>query len=96
MDMGSWRRQDDDYSSASSSSSEDEDGDGKGDEDDSCASDDDHSDDDHSVEAAVPMIKVEDIDADVLALAEFLGMERLLLAVKVRWYHNRTWTRPRR
>ena len=33
-------------------------------------------------------IKVEDIDTDVLALAEFLGIERLLLAVKVRWYHN--------
>lgn len=34
------------------------------------------------------MIKVEDIDTDVLALAEFLGVEALLLAVKVRWYHN--------
>jgi len=34
------------------------------------------------------MIKIEDIDTDVLALAEFLGVERLLLAVKVRWYHN--------
>jgi len=34
------------------------------------------------------MIKVKDIDTNVLALAEFLGMERLLLAVKVRWYCN--------
>ena len=34
------------------------------------------------------MIKVDDIDESVLALAEFLGVERLLLAVKVRWYHN--------
>jgi len=33
-------------------------------------------------------IKVDDIDTDVLALAEFLGAERLLLAVKVRWYCN--------
>ena len=33
-------------------------------------------------------IKVDDIDTDVLSLAEFLGMERLLLAVKVRWYCN--------
>ena len=34
------------------------------------------------------MIKVKDVDTNVLALAEFLGMERLLLAVKVRWYCN--------
>lgn len=34
------------------------------------------------------MIKVEDIDTDVLALAEFLGIERLLLAAKIRWYYN--------
>mmetsp|Transcript_37669 Transcript_37669/g.90809 ORF Transcript_37669/g.90809 Transcript_37669/m.90809 type:complete len:403 (-) Transcript_37669:96-1304(-) len=34
------------------------------------------------------MIKVEDVDADVLALAEFLGGERLIRAVKVRWYIN--------
>ena len=34
------------------------------------------------------MMKVEDIDTDVLALAEFLGVDRLLLAVKVRWYNN--------
>lgn len=33
-------------------------------------------------------IKVGDIDTDVLALAEFLGIERLLLAVKIRWYYN--------
>jgi len=33
-------------------------------------------------------IKVDDINTDVLSLAEFLGMERLLLAVKVRWYCN--------
>ena len=33
-------------------------------------------------------IKVRDIDTDVLALAEFLGIERLLLAVKIRWYYN--------
>jgi len=33
-------------------------------------------------------IKVKDIDTDVLLLAEFLGIERLLLAVKVRWYCN--------
>jgi len=33
-------------------------------------------------------IKVDDIDTDVLSLAEFLGMERLLLAIKVRWYRN--------
>ena len=31
-------------------------------------------------------IKVGDINTDVLSLAEFLGMERLLLAIKVRWY----------
>lgn len=34
------------------------------------------------------IIKVDDIDIDVLALAEFLGVERLLLAVKVCWYCN--------
>jgi hypothetical protein len=34
------------------------------------------------------MIRIEDIDMDVLFLAEFLGMERLLLAIKVRWYCN--------
>ena len=33
-------------------------------------------------------VKVGDINTDVLSLAEFLGMERLLLAVKVRWYCN--------
>ena len=33
-------------------------------------------------------IKVDDIDTDVLSLAEFLGIERLLLAIKVRWYCN--------
>jgi len=33
-------------------------------------------------------IKVEDINTEVLLLAEFLGIERLLLAVKVRWYCN--------
>ena len=34
------------------------------------------------------MIRVGEINARVLALAEFLGIERLLLAVKIRWYHN--------
>jgi hypothetical protein len=34
------------------------------------------------------IIKVEDIDIHVMILAEFLGMERLLLAIKVRWYCN--------
>jgi hypothetical protein len=34
------------------------------------------------------MIRVEDIDANVLILAEFLGIDKLLLAVKVRWYCN--------
>ena len=34
------------------------------------------------------MIRVCDINARVLALAEFLGLEKLLLAVKVRWYQN--------
>jgi hypothetical protein len=34
------------------------------------------------------MIKIEDIDIDVLLLAEFLGLDRLLLGVKVRWYFN--------
>ena len=33
-------------------------------------------------------IKVEDIDTTVLSLAEFLGIERLILAVKIRWYIN--------
>ena len=33
-------------------------------------------------------IEVDDINTNVLSLAEFLGMERLLLAVKVRWYCN--------
>ena len=34
------------------------------------------------------IIKVEDIDTNVLSLAEFLGIERLILAVKIRWYIN--------
>ncbi len=34
------------------------------------------------------MMKIEDIDTSVLILAEFLGLDRLLLAVKVRWYCN--------
>ena len=34
------------------------------------------------------MIKIEDVDTSVLILAEFLGMDRLLLAVRVRWYCN--------
>jgi len=34
------------------------------------------------------IIKVEDIDTNVLTLAEFLGIERLILAVKIRWYIN--------
>ena len=34
------------------------------------------------------LIKVENIDTDVLTLAEFLGIDKLLLAVKVRWYIN--------
>ena len=34
------------------------------------------------------MIKVVDIDESALTLAEFLGIERLLLAVKIRWYCN--------
>jgi hypothetical protein len=34
------------------------------------------------------IIKVKDIDANVLTLAEFLGVERLILAVKIRWYIN--------
>ncbi len=34
------------------------------------------------------MIKVEDVDTDVMILSEFLGLDRLLLAVKVRWYCN--------
>jgi len=33
-------------------------------------------------------IKVDDIDTDVLTLAEFLGLEQFLLAVKIRWYYN--------
>ena len=34
------------------------------------------------------MVKIDDISTEVLILAEFLGVERLLLAVKIRWYHN--------
>ena len=34
------------------------------------------------------IIEVKDINARALALAEFLGIEKLLLAAKVRWYHN--------
>jgi len=34
------------------------------------------------------MIKVDDIDTDVMILAEFLGIEKLLTAIKVRWYCN--------
>lgn len=34
------------------------------------------------------LISVDDIDTDVLALAEFLGVVKLLQAVKVRSYHN--------
>ena len=34
------------------------------------------------------MIRVDEISARVLTLAEFLGLEKLLLAVKVRWYCN--------
>ena len=34
------------------------------------------------------LIKVEDVDIGVLILAEFLGLERLILAAKVRWYCN--------
>lgn len=33
-------------------------------------------------------IKVDDISTDVLLLAEFLGIEKLLIAIKVRWYNN--------
>ena len=33
-------------------------------------------------------IEIDDINTKVLSLAEFLGMERLLLAIKVRWYCN--------
>ncbi|KAL7529448.1 hypothetical protein ACHAXR_002970, partial [Thalassiosira sp. AJA248-18] len=33
-------------------------------------------------------IKIDKVDTDVLTLAEFLGVETLLLAVKVRWYCN--------
>ena len=33
-------------------------------------------------------IKVDDIDEGVLLLAEFLGIDQLLLAVKIRWYCN--------
>ena len=33
-------------------------------------------------------INDEDINTDVLSLAEFLGIERLLTAVKIRWYCN--------
>ena len=34
------------------------------------------------------VVMVDDINIDVLLLADFLGIERLLLAVKVRWYCN--------
>ena len=34
------------------------------------------------------MIKVDDVDIDVLTLAEFLGLDRLILAAKVCWYCN--------
>jgi len=34
------------------------------------------------------IIKVEDIDVNVLSLAVFLGIEKLLIAIKVRWYNN--------
>ena len=34
------------------------------------------------------MINVADIDTDVMMLAEFLGIEKLLTAIKVRWYCN--------
>ncbi len=34
------------------------------------------------------MIKVDDVDIDILILAEFLGLDRLILAAKVRWYCN--------
>ena len=34
------------------------------------------------------VVMVDDINIDVLLLAEFLGIERLLLAIKVRWYCN--------
>jgi hypothetical protein len=34
------------------------------------------------------MMKAEDIDIYILFLAEYLGMEKLLVAVKVRWYCN--------
>jgi len=33
-------------------------------------------------------IRIGDINTETLLLAEFLGMERLLLAIKVRWYCN--------
>ena len=33
-------------------------------------------------------IKIGDINERVLALAEFLGVERLLHGVKIRWYHH--------
>ena len=33
-------------------------------------------------------IKIDDFSTEVLLLAEFLGIERLLLAIKVRWYCN--------
>ena len=33
-------------------------------------------------------IRVDDIDESVLSLAEFLGIDQLLLAVKIRWYCN--------
>jgi len=34
------------------------------------------------------VIKVDDIDIGVLILAEFLSVEKLLLAIKIRWYCN--------
>jgi len=34
------------------------------------------------------MIKIEDIDIYVLILAEYLGIEKLLVSIKVRWYCN--------
>ena len=33
-------------------------------------------------------IKLKDVDSNVLILTNYLGLERLLLAVKVRWYCN--------
>ena len=34
------------------------------------------------------LIKVEDVDIGVLTLAEFLGLDNLILTAKVRWYCN--------